>query len=78
MGRGGLWAVTAGFRSGLRWLPPVRLAIGLAGLAAVGPLLVAMVVAAVNVALWLLLVAMVVLLVVAVLLWFLTWPFRRW
>jgi hypothetical protein len=74
----GLWAVTAGFRSGPRWLPPVRLAIGLAGLAAVGPLLVAMVVAAVNVALWLLLVAMVVLLVVAVLLWFLTWPFRRW
>ena len=74
----GLWAVTAGFRSGPRWLPPVRLAIGLAGLAAAGPLLVAMVVAAVNVALWLLLVAMVALLVVALLLWFLTWPFRRW
>jgi hypothetical protein len=33
----GLWAVTAGFRSGPRWLPPVRLAIGLAGLAAVAP-----------------------------------------
>jgi hypothetical protein len=36
-----------------------------------------MVVAAVNVALWLLLAAMVALLVVVVLLWFLTWPFRR-
>jgi hypothetical protein len=74
----GLWAVTAGFRSGPRWLPPVRLAIGLAGLAAVGPPLVAMVVAAVNVALLLLLVALAVLLVMAVLLWFLMWPLRRW
>ena len=73
----GLWAVTAGFRSGPRWLPPVRLAVGLAGLAAVGPLLVAMAVAAVNVAFWLLLVVLAALLVMAVLLWLLTWPFRR-
>jgi hypothetical protein len=35
-------------------------------------------VADVNVALWLLLVVMAVLLMVAVLLWFLNWPFRRW
>jgi hypothetical protein len=34
-------------------------------------------VAAVNVAFWLLLVVLAALLVMAVLLWLLTWPFRR-
>ena len=43
-----LWAATAGFRSGPRWLAPARAAIGLAGSVAAVPLLAAAAVVAVK------------------------------
>lgn len=73
-----LWTMTAGFRSGPRWLVPARLVIGLAGLVAAVPLLVALSVVAFNIALWVMAVVAGLLLLVILLLRAMTAPFRRW
>lgn len=73
-----LWAVTAGFRSGPRWLAPARVAIGLSGSVAAIPLLVAVAVVAANLVLWALAVIAGLLLLVILLLRAVTAPFRRW
>jgi hypothetical protein len=73
-----LWAVTAGFRSGPRWLAPARVAVGLAGSVAAIPLLVVVAVVAANLVLWALAVIAGLLLLVILLLRAATAPFRRW
>lgn len=73
-----LWGTTGGFRHSADWLQPVRLLVGLAGLAAVGPVLVVAAVLAVNLALWAVALVVGLLLLVAILLRVVTAPFRRW
>jgi hypothetical protein len=73
-----LWATTAGFRSGPRWLGLARLVIGLAGSAAAVPLLAAIAVMAVNLILWTVAVTAGLLLLAILLLRAVTAPLRRW
>lgn len=80
----GLWvalplsALTGGFRHGPGWLPLASGAVGLAGLAAAVPVLLAAAVLALNVILWGMAVMLGLLLLTALLLRVVTAPFRRW
>lgn len=73
-----LWVLTGGFRHGPGWLPLASVAVGLAGLTAAVPVVVAAAVLALNVVLWGIAVMLGMLLLVALLLRVLTTPFRRW
>jgi hypothetical protein len=70
------WIATAGFRYGPVWLVPARAVLGLGGLAAAVPLLIAGAVIAANAAFLALIVLAVLFLILSLLLRLLTAPFR--